>query len=182
MTERKPAGMRFETWVERQIREAQERGEFDNLPGAGKPLTGLTGNCDEMWWVKQVVRRENLSVLPPMLALRKEAEELLAGLADVPSEAAVRDLVEDYNARVVATIREPRDGPLVRIPRRLDVDDVVADWARRRVARGTPTEQHPVLAETAPHPASESAASGRLRWLWRLVWSRHLDRNERSCY
>ena len=29
-----------ESWVEKQIREAQERGEFDNLPGAGKPLSG----------------------------------------------------------------------------------------------------------------------------------------------
>jgi hypothetical protein len=81
MTERKPAGMRFESWVERQIREAQDRGEFDNLAGAGKPLPGLTGHYDDMWWVKRVVQREHLSLLPPMLALRKEAEELLAGLA-----------------------------------------------------------------------------------------------------
>jgi hypothetical protein len=168
MTERKPAGMRFESWVERQIREAQERGEFDNLPGAGKPLSSLTGNYDEMWWVKQVVRRENLSVLPPMLALRKEAEELLAGLADIPAEAMVRDQVEDYNARVVATIREPRDGPLVRIPRRLVVDDVVAEWARRRAARATQTtEQPPMVAETTPHLASERAVSGRFRWFFR---------------
>jgi hypothetical protein len=116
MTERKPAGMRFESWVERQIREAQERGEFDNLAGAGKPLPGLTGQYDDMWWVKQVVQRERLSLLPSMLALRKEAEELLAGLADVPSELAVRDQVEDYNARVVAAIRQPRDGPMKSSP------------------------------------------------------------------
>ncbi|MGH8824435.1 MAG: DUF1992 domain-containing protein [Jiangellaceae bacterium] len=132
MTERKPAKMGFESWVERQIREAQERGEFDHLPGAGKPLPGLTGIYDDMWWVKQLAERERVSTLPPMLALRKEAEDLLDGLADVSSEASVRDLVDDYNARVVEAIRRPRDGPLFAIPRRLDVDDVLAEWARRR--------------------------------------------------
>jgi DnaJ family protein C protein 28 len=35
---RKYYGKRFEDYVSEQIREAMERGEFDNLPGAGKPL------------------------------------------------------------------------------------------------------------------------------------------------
>jgi hypothetical protein len=132
VTERKPAGVRFESWVERQIREAQERGEFDDLPGAGKPLPGLTGQYDEMWWVKQVAERERVPVLPPMLALRREAEDLLDSLEGVTSEASVRDLVDDYNARVADAIRRPQDGPLFAIPRRLDVDEVLAEWARRR--------------------------------------------------
>jgi hypothetical protein len=166
MTERKPAGIRFESWVERQIREAQERGEFDNLAGAGKPLPGLTGHYDDMWWVKQVVQREHLSLLPPMLALRKEAEELLAGLADEPSELAVRDQVEDYNARVVAAIRQPRDGPLVMIPRRLDVDDVVAEWARLRSSR-----QVRVIEQHASSVAAEQMSVPWPRWRRRL-WRR----------
>ncbi len=33
----------WESWVDQQIREAQERGDFDNLPGTGKPLD-LTPN------------------------------------------------------------------------------------------------------------------------------------------
>ena len=33
----------WEKWVDQQVREAQERGEFDNLPGTGKPLD-LTPN------------------------------------------------------------------------------------------------------------------------------------------
>jgi Domain of unknown function (DUF1992) len=135
VTERRPAGMPFESWVERQIREAQERGEFDNLPGAGKPLPGLTGDYDEMWWLRQLAEREQISTLPPMLALRKEAEDLRDGLAGVPSEAAVRDLVVDYNARVAEAIRRPQDGPLFAIARPLAVDEVLAEWARRR-ARG----------------------------------------------
>ena len=89
MTERKPPGISPESWVERQIREAQERGEFDDLPGAGKPLPGVTGHYDEMWWVKEAVRREKLSALPPALALRKEADDLSAGITDARSETAV---------------------------------------------------------------------------------------------
>jgi hypothetical protein len=41
--------MPYESWVDRQIREAIERGEFDNLPGQGKPIKGLNGRDDENW-------------------------------------------------------------------------------------------------------------------------------------
>ena len=156
--------MRFETWVERQIREAQERGEFDGLPGAGKPLTGLTGHYDELWWVKQVAQREQLSLLPPMLALRKEAEELLDGLRSIPSETAVRDLVADYNTRVVEAIRRPSEGRLVAIPRRLDVDEVVGEWARRRSIRTSIAASQPVI-----RPWSEPETRRRPRWWRRLI-------------
>jgi hypothetical protein len=86
MTERKPPGIGFQTWVERQIREAMERGEFDNLPGAGKPIPDLDKPHDELWWVKDKLRRERLSYLPPTLALRKEAEDALAA-APAPAAA-----------------------------------------------------------------------------------------------
>ena len=43
MTEQKPPGMSWESWIEQQIREAREAGLFDNLPGAGKPLPSLAG-------------------------------------------------------------------------------------------------------------------------------------------
>lgn len=38
MTERKPTGVSFESWIDKQVREAEMRGEFKDLPGAGKPL------------------------------------------------------------------------------------------------------------------------------------------------
>jgi hypothetical protein len=101
MTERKPTGMRFENWVERQIREAQERGEFDNLPGAGKPLPGLTGQYDEMWWVKQVAQREQLSLLPPLLALRTAASEPGRTLAPTATQPTCRDA--DHSTRNATT-------------------------------------------------------------------------------
>ncbi|MEO6090084.1 MAG: DUF1992 domain-containing protein, partial [Umezawaea sp.] len=79
MTERKPTDVNFESWIDRQIREAAERGEFDNLPGAGKPLPGLQGPVEEQWWLKGYLRREGLPsdvLLPTPLLLRKEVEAL----------------------------------------------------------------------------------------------------------
>lgn len=56
MTERRPPGMAFETWIDRQVREAEERGAFDNLPGAGKPIPDLHKPYDENWWIKRLGR------------------------------------------------------------------------------------------------------------------------------
>jgi hypothetical protein len=51
MTERKPAGVTFESWVERQVREARERGSFDDLPGTGRPLPPSAS--DDMAWIRE---------------------------------------------------------------------------------------------------------------------------------
>jgi hypothetical protein len=49
----------YESHIDRLIREATERGEFDNLPGAGKPLN-LGGADDPDWWIKSKMRQEGL--------------------------------------------------------------------------------------------------------------------------
>ena len=85
----------YETLVERQIRLAQERGDFDDLPGKGKPLPGLDGPDDENWWLKGYLRREGLStepLLPTPLQLRREIERLPDTVAGLPDERAVRGL------------------------------------------------------------------------------------------
>ena len=139
MTERKPWGMSFETWIERQIRQAQERGEFDNLPGAGKPIPGIDDPDDELWWVKSYLRREQLSYLPPTLALRKEADDTLAAVPNAPSEAAVRKMITDLNVKIARAIRVPLDGPPLNLMP-YDVEAVVESW-RNRVARSA--AEHP---------------------------------------
>ena len=131
MTERKPPGVGFGTWVERQIREATERGEFDNLPGAGKPIEDLDKPHDELWWVKQKLRREDLSYLPPTIALRKEAEEALAEASRAGSEAQVRRIVADINGKIVEGNRKAASGPPLNLMP-FDVDCVVGDWRQRR--------------------------------------------------
>ena len=62
-----------------------ERGEFDNLPGAGKPIEGLGAEHDPDWWLKKLVERERIAVLPPSIALRKEDAELDDRLDRSPS-------------------------------------------------------------------------------------------------
>ena len=131
MTERKPPGVGFGTWVERQIREATERGEFDNLPGAGKPIEDLDKPHDELWWVKQKLRRENLSYLPPTIALRKEAEEALLAASRAGSEAQVRRIVADINRKILEGNRKAASGPPLNLMP-FDVERVVRSWRERR--------------------------------------------------
>src|SRR3954452_19204512 len=89
------------TWVDLQIRQAQERGDFDNLPGAGKPIEGLGGDHDPDWWLKKLLERERIAVLPPSIALRKEDAGLDARLDKINVEKDVRREVEDFNERVI---------------------------------------------------------------------------------
>ncbi|KAF4407217.1 MULTISPECIES: DUF1992 domain-containing protein [Streptomyces] len=134
MTERKPAGISFESFVDKQIREAAERGAFENLPGAGKPLGGLDGPYDENWWIKQKLEREGVSVLPPSLALRKEAEDALEAASAASAEGEVRRIVAEINEKIHEAIRVPPSGP----PHNLtpyDAEDVVRRWRERREPR-----------------------------------------------
>lgn len=130
MTERKPPGVSFESWVDRQIREAEERGAFDELPGAGKPLPGLDQPYDELWWVREKLARENVSALPPSLVLAKEAEEALAAAESAPSEAEARRIAEEINVRIRAALSDPPEGPRLTL-RPFDVEGVAAEWRRR---------------------------------------------------
>jgi len=124
--------MRYESWVERQVREAIERGEFDNLPGAGRPLPSINGREDENWWVKGLLEREQLPMpLPTSLALRREVADLPQTLADVPDESTVRDIIEDLNRRIRDSHRRRVDGPPI-VVKPVDVEQSVTDWRRSR--------------------------------------------------
>lgn len=128
-------GRRYESAVERAIREAQERGAFDNLPGQGKPLPGLDGPDDELWWVRGYVRREGLSgeeFLPEPLLLRKQRERIDDTVAELRSEQAVREQVAELN-RQIRRARLATSGPPV-ILRTLDADEVVVRWRARQPA------------------------------------------------
>jgi len=131
MTERKPRGVPFETWVERKIREAQERGEFDHLPGAGKPIPGLRGVHDPYWWIKDLLKREHLSVTPRALELHKELEQARERIRAQASESAVRRVVAELNSKIAEFNRSVTAGPPSDLAP-LDADAVVRDWRDRR--------------------------------------------------
>jgi hypothetical protein len=131
MTDRKPPGIDFGTWVERKIREAAERGAFDNLPGAGKPIPDLDKPHDELWWIKRKLRDEELASLPPTIALRKEAEEALTAAARAGGEAEVRAIVAAINAKIADGNRKAASGPPLNLAPS-DPERVVARWRAAR--------------------------------------------------
>src|SRR5215475_15526304 len=133
MTERKPPGTSWETWIEAQIRVAMEEGAFDNLPGAGKPLPNLGQEHDPLWWVKQLVRREQISLLPPSLELLRKVETELATIEKLPDEATVRRRVAALNVEIAKVNSSVVEGPPTRLGT-FDVDQVVARWRRTRSA------------------------------------------------
>lgn len=66
----------LDQWAERHIRDAQTKGEFDNLPGSGEPLV-----LDDDSHIPPELRAgyrllKNAGCLPPELEQRKEAVEL----------------------------------------------------------------------------------------------------------
>ncbi|MER5181346.1 DUF1992 domain-containing protein [Streptomyces sp. NPDC002896] len=132
MTERKPPGVSFESWIDKQIREAEERGDFARLEGAGKPLPrDMENTYDELWWIKRKMAREGLSHLPPTLALRKEAEDARAAAAAAPSERVVRQIIADINDKISEALRRPPPGPPLGLTP-FDVEAVVSEWHEGR--------------------------------------------------
>jgi len=132
VTGRKPIGTSYEDWVERQIREATDRGDFDNLPGAGAPLHGLDRDFSAEQWAADKARSEGFDVtamLPPALALRRERETIVRDVAQLPSSVAVRELVTDFNNRVREHYRRPADGPFV-VVALLEEEPLVQAWER----------------------------------------------------
>ena len=119
----------FESWIDRQIREAMERGEFDDLPGQGRPID-LSDTSDD-WWIKATIKRENLdAVLPGPLALRREVEDIAEAVADARTEAEVGERCEALNDRVREHYARPSRGPLIPV-RLVDVDAEVRAWRER---------------------------------------------------
>lgn len=127
--------------AEQKIREAMERGEFDDLPGAGKPID--LGNPDDPdWWIRRKLDEERLrdeldgvdaAPVHEVFALRREAAGFPESLRAFGDEQRVREVLADYNARVKRDRLHPSlDLPAtmtrVVIAPLIDVDDMVRRW------------------------------------------------------
>jgi len=131
MTEKKPPTKSWESWVEEQIEEARADGVFDRLEGKGKPIAGLLEPYDPLWWVKKLLEREKLSVLPPALDIRAKVERSLDALWQLGSEVLVRASVRAINEEIGRANRTSAEGPLTSLAP-LDGDAIVARWRERR--------------------------------------------------
>ncbi|GLF94876.1 DnaJ family domain-containing protein [Streptomyces yaizuensis] len=149
MNERKPPGVSFESWVDKQIRDAESRGDFASLTGVGKPLPEeIEAPYDELWWIKRKMVREGLAVLPPSLALRKEAEDALEAAWAAPSATAARRIVAEVNPKIRDMMLKPPPGPPLGL-KPYDLDEIARAWhARRRAAAQDP--QDPADGEQPP--------------------------------
>jgi hypothetical protein len=127
--------MRGEPGVEAQIRAAQARGDFDDLPGMGKPLK-LPEVHDPDWWIKSYVQREGIdtsALVHPTIALRREADTFPESLAELTTEEQVRAVLEDFNRRVVAEWRRPQTGPSLPVAaRQVAVEPMIERWRALR--------------------------------------------------
>ncbi|MEA3056176.1 MAG: hypothetical protein QOD30_1608 [Actinomycetota bacterium] len=131
MTERKPTGVSWESWIDKQIRDAMERGEFDDLPGKGKPLPDIDSPRDELWWIRQKLQRENVQFLPPALQVRKDLDDVRDRIAATDDETVVRTLVAEINEKIREVNRSVVTGPpSTLVP--LDVERVVERWRGER--------------------------------------------------
>src|SRR5215212_2452394 len=165
-TGRSAAGQRIQRqheWVDLQIKEAMARGDFDNLPGAGKPLKNLGTQHDPDWWLKQLIEREQITgVLPPALQLRKDDAELDARLDRHTAESEVRRELEEFNARVMRARYTPVDGPpLITMPREVEAE--VDAWRDRRLARRRAAQ----AARRTARPEPPDERRPRRRWFRR---------------
>ncbi|WP_327290063.1 J-domain-containing protein [Streptomyces sp. NBC_01198] len=171
MTERKPPGVSFETWADKQIRDAERRGEFAALPGAGKPLPSLDAPYDEMWWIRRKMQQEGLSALPPSLVLRKEAEDAMEAVARAATEAQVRRIVGTINDKLREALRRPPEGPP--LGRGLfDVEQVVADWRAARAEEAAAAAEAVEAAEAAARAAGPAADGEPARGGWGRLFRR----------
>ena len=134
---RKPAGMSSGDWIEALIRQAEFEGKFDGVANAPDPMAGVdpASPDDEDWWLKKLIKRENLTVMPEMLALKKDIGELRGALHLVPSEAELRARVAALNARV-AEVNLTNTSPVACDVVALDVERVAVAWREARAEHG----------------------------------------------
>jgi Domain of unknown function (DUF1992) len=163
MTERKPANMSFTSWIDKQIAEATERGAFDNLPGAGKPIPRHDDEDAAQAWLRSYLSREGVSaeaLLPAPLRLRKAIDRLAAEAAAMRSEQEVREAVGELNSQIREWRRIPL-GPPVFVPL-VDEGAMVSRW---RAAQPVPIPPGRAAPDSTDRAAP--AATRKRRGWWR---------------
>lgn len=167
--------MSFTSWIDQQILDAQRRGVFDDLPGAGKPLNlkPEAGGDYGQAWVRDYARREGVrpeEFLPTPLRLRRETEKLAEAVADMRSEEEVRAAVSDLNRRILDWRKFP-DGPPIYV-RLVNKEQMIARWQQaRRAGQAGASLDAAAPSNIAPRNTAPRDAKGTRRD-WRALFSR----------
>ena len=103
----------YEKIVEQRIREAVEKGEFDNLPGRGKPIP-----LEDDSHVPEDLRLaykllKNADCLPPELLEKKEILQMEDMLAAIPDEKERYKLIKKINFKIMKLNVMGRTSPLL---------------------------------------------------------------------
>lgn len=99
--------------IERKIKEAQENGDFDNLPGKGKPLKleDDSGVPEDLRMAYKILK--NADCLPPELELKKEIRQMEDMLAGIPDEKERYRLIKKINLKITRLNMMGRGSPLL---------------------------------------------------------------------
>ena len=103
----------FQKIVEKRIREAQERGEFDNLPGRGEPLHIEDDShiSEDLRMVHKILK--NADCLPPELQLRKEIRQMEDMLENIPDEKEKYRQIKKINYKIIQLNMMGKGSPLL---------------------------------------------------------------------
>lgn len=129
--QRKPPGLGWDSWIDRLIRQAQERGEFEHNSLHGKPIPSLGKRRPDDWFAQELMVRENIDRLPKTIQVRKNLDRALEAIGTAQDEDEVRDIVADINAQILDVNRKAASGPPSNMMP-LDLDRVLATWQTGR--------------------------------------------------
>lgn len=99
--------------VEQRIKEAQEKGEFDNLPGQGEPLKLEDDSRipEDLRLAYKILK--NADCLPPQLELKKEIRQMEDMLENIPDEKEKYRQIKKINYKIMRLNMMGRKSPLL---------------------------------------------------------------------
>ncbi|GMR04661.1 MAG: DUF1992 domain-containing protein [Thermodesulfobacteriota bacterium] len=118
----------FEWLAEERIREAMERGDFADLPGAGRPLSleDDSGVDPEQRLAFKILK--NAGCLPPELELKKDIHRLIDFIATVEDDAEALELKREVDFKIM------RFNMAMKRPLHLDAFPEYADAVLKRLS------------------------------------------------
>jgi len=99
--------------AERRIREAQERGEFEDLPGRGEPLDLKDDSFvpEDLRLAYKILK--NADCLPPELEAKKEIRQMEDLLESIPDEKERYKLIKKINYQIMKLNVMGKKSPLL---------------------------------------------------------------------